>query len=101
MNEKKLKKILKDSLENKKLKIGAKEVQKSIKGTNLILASNSLPSLTADKIRKLSEESNIPLIQYPGNSFSLGRLCNLSYRASVVSIKSISENDINSILTDA
>jgi large subunit ribosomal protein L30e len=101
MNEKKLKKILKESMENKKVKIGAKEVQQSIKGTNLILTSNSLPTLTAEKIKKLSEESNIPLIQYPGNSFLLGRLCNLSYRTSVVSIKSISENDIHSILNDA
>lgn len=100
MNEKKLKKMLKDAAENKKLKVGTKEVQKSIKGTNLILTSDSLPVTTADKIRKLSEESNIPIIQYPGNSALLGRLCNLSYRVSVVSLKSISESELSSILSN-
>ena len=62
MNDKKLKKILKDALENKKLKTGAKEVQQSIKGTSLILTSNSLPESTADKIKKISSENNIPTI---------------------------------------
>jgi large subunit ribosomal protein L30e len=100
MNEKKLKKILKDCKENKKLKAGAKEVQKSIKGTSLILASSSLSTSIAGNIKKLSEESNIPIIQYPGNSVLLGRLCNLSYRTSVVSLKSISEDEVNSILID-
>src|SRR4051794_38928507 len=98
MNDKKLKKILKDALANKKLKTGAKEVQQSIKGTSLILASGSLPESTADKIRKLSSENNIPLYKYPGNSVNLGRLCNLTYRTSIISLKNISEDEVASIL---
>lgn len=100
MNDKKLKKILKDAMENKKLKTGAKEVQQSIKGTSLILASNSLPESTADKIKKLSDENNIPLYKYPGNSVNLGRVCNLTYRTSVISLKNISEDEIASILKE-
>ncbi len=100
MNEKKLKKILKDAITNKKLKTGAKEVLQFIKGTNLILISTSLPGPTMDKVKKLSEEGNIPLYQYPGNSVLLGRLCSLSYRTSVVSLKNISEEDVNSVLNN-
>ena len=70
MNEKKLKKILKDAVTNKKLKTGAKEVLQFIKGTNLILLSTSLPLSTLDKVKKLTEESNIPLYQYPGSYHS-------------------------------
>ncbi|MDQ6723804.1 MAG: ribosomal L7Ae/L30e/S12e/Gadd45 family protein [Thermoproteota archaeon] len=100
MNEKKLKKILKDAVTNKKLKTGSKEVLQFIKGTNLILTSTSLPVSTSDKVKKLSEENNIPLYNYPGNSVLLGRLCSLSYRASIVSLKNISEEDRDSILNN-
>ncbi len=99
MNEKKLKKILKDAVTNKKLKTGSKEVLQFIKGTNLILTSSSLPVSVLDKVKKMSEEGNIPLYQYPGNSVLLGRLCSLSYRTSIVSLKNASEDEINSILT--
>jgi large subunit ribosomal protein L30e len=99
MNEKKLKKILKDAVTNKKLKTGSKEVLQFIKGTNLILTSSSLPVSILDKVKKMSEEGNISLYQYPGNSVLLGRLCSLSYRTSIVSLKNVSEDEINSILT--
>jgi len=100
MNDKKLKKILKDAMANKKLKTGAKEVQQSIKDTSLILTSGSLPESTADKIKKLSSENNIPLYKYPGNSVNLGRLCNLTYRTSIISLKNISEDEVASILNE-
>ncbi len=100
MNEKKLKKILKDAVTNKKVKTGSKEVLQFIKGTNLLMISNSLSISTMDKIKKLSEESNIPLYHFPGNSVLLGRLCSLSYRTSIVSLKNISEEEVNSILNN-
>jgi ribosomal protein L7Ae-like RNA K-turn-binding protein len=100
MNDKKLKKVLKDALENKKLKTGAKEVQQAIKGTSLILTSNSLSESTADKIEKISVENNIPIYKYPGNSANLGRACNLTYRASIISLKHISEDEVASILNE-
>jgi large subunit ribosomal protein L30e len=98
MNEKKLKKILKEAVTDKKLKTGAKEVIQYIKGTNLILTSTSLPEHSLEKVTKLSEESNIPLYNFPGNSILLGRLCSLSYRTSIVSLKNVSEDEVNLIL---
>jgi large subunit ribosomal protein L30e len=98
MNEKKLKKMLKDAVTDKKMRTGTKEVLQYIKGTNLILYSNTLPAQTLDKIKKISESSNIPIYRHPGNSISLGRLCSLSYGTSMVSLKNVPEEDVNSIL---
>jgi large subunit ribosomal protein L30e len=100
MNEKKFKKILKDASVNKKLKTGAKEVMQLIKGTNVVLTSSSLPSDTLDKIKKLSSEGNIPIYSYNGNSVLLGRLCSLSYPTSVVSLRSVSQDDVDTIMND-
>jgi large subunit ribosomal protein L30e len=99
MNEKKLRKVLKESVTNDKIRTGTKEVFQYMKGTNLILTSTSLSDDSLEKVKKLSEESNISLYNFPGNSTLLGRLCGLSYRTSIVSLKNVSEEDVNSILT--
>jgi large subunit ribosomal protein L30e len=99
MNEKKLKKVLKEAVANDKIKTGTKEVFQYIKGTNLLLTSTSLPGHSLEKAKKLSEDSNISLYDFPGNSTLLGRLCGLSYRTSIVSIKGVSEDDVKSILS--
>jgi large subunit ribosomal protein L30e len=99
MNEKKLKKILKEAVTNDKIKTGTKEVFQYIKGTNLILTSTSLPDHSLEKAKKISEDSNISLYNFPGNSTLLGRLCGLSYRTSIISLKNVSEDDVKSILT--
>ncbi len=99
MNEKKLRKVLKESVTNDKIRTGTKEVFQYMKGTNLILTSTSLPDGSLEKVKKLSEESNISLYNFPGNSTLLGRLCGLSYRTSIVSLKNVSEEDVNSILS--
>lgn len=97
MNEKKLGKILKDASNNNKLKTGFKEVLQYIKGTKLLVVSKSLSEESEEKLRKIAEEGKVAIIDYPGNSVSLGRLCSLSYGASVVSLKSVTEEEIKEI----
>lgn len=97
MNEKKLGKILKDASNDNKLKTGLKEVLQYIKGTRLLVLSKSLSSESEEKLRKIAEEGNIPIIGYPGNSVTLGRLCNLSYGTSVISLKSITDEEIKEV----
>ena len=99
MNERKLRKDLKDSVTNDKIRTGIKEVIQYIKGTNLILTSTSLPPNSLERVKKLSEEGNISLYSFPGNSTLLGRLCGLTYRTSMVSLKNVSEEDVKSILS--
>lgn len=97
MNEKKLGKVLKDAANSNKLKTGFKEVLQYIKGTRLLVVSKSLPEDSLEKLRKIAEESKVDIINYPGNSVSLGRLCSLSYGTSVVSLKNVTDEEINEI----
>ena len=52
MNEKKLAKILKEGAKNNKIKTGYKEVLQYIKGTKLIVLSNTLTPEKEEKIKK-------------------------------------------------
>jgi len=97
MNEKKLAKVLKEAATNNKLKTGFKEVMQYIKGTKLIVISNSLPVESETKLKKISSESGIEVIRYSGNSVLLGRLCSVSYGTSVVSLKNVSEDEISEL----
>ena len=99
MNEKKLKKILKDGVKDKKIKTGYKEVLQYIKGTNFIVFQYFDPFKPEEKIKKLSEESATSVISYPGNSLLLGRLCSLSYGASVVSLKNVPEEEVKELIS--
>jgi large subunit ribosomal protein L30e len=99
MNEKKLSKVLRDAANDNKLKAGFKEVLQYIKGTKLLVVSKSLPEDSEEKLRKIAEDAKVAIIKYPGNSVSLGRLCSLSYGASVVSLKSITDEEINEIIS--
>jgi large subunit ribosomal protein L30e len=98
MNEKRLQKVLRDAVAENKIRVGSKEVLQYIKGTKLIVLSNSLTTGIIENIKKTAEESNIPIYNYPGNSILLGRLCNLSFRTSVVSLRNISDEDVKAIL---
>ncbi|HET6590764.1 MAG: ribosomal L7Ae/L30e/S12e/Gadd45 family protein [Candidatus Nitrosocosmicus sp.] len=97
MNEKKLGKVLKDAANNNKIKTGFKEVSQYIKGTKLLVISKSLPEDSEEKLRRIAEEGKVTVINYPGNSVSLGRLCSLSYGTSVVSLKNVTDEEINDI----
>ncbi|MDQ2684296.1 MAG: ribosomal L7Ae/L30e/S12e/Gadd45 family protein [Thermoproteota archaeon] len=97
MNEKKLAKVLKEAATNNKLKTGFKEVMQYIKGTKLIIVSNSLPVESETKLKQIASESGIEVIRYSGNSVLLGRLCSVSYGTSVVSLKNVSEDEISEL----
>lgn len=99
MNEKKLAKILKEGVKNKKIKTGYKEVLQYIKGTKLIILSKTLNTEKEEKIKKSAGESVISVISYPGNSVLLGKLCSLSYGTSVVSLKNVSDEEVKELIS--
>jgi large subunit ribosomal protein L30e len=99
MNEKKLAKILKEGVKNNKIKTGYKEVLQYIKGTKLIIVSKTLTPEKEEKIKQSAEEGSISILSYPGNSVLLGRLCSLSYGASVVSLKNVSDEEVKELIS--
>jgi large subunit ribosomal protein L30e len=95
---KSLEKIIKEALDANKCKIGTRDVLKSLKGSKLIVLSQSIPSTIKSKIVSDASAASIPYMIYEGSSVSLGRICNKPFRVSAISLKIGDVNDIQTIL---
>ncbi|HZI69736.1 MAG TPA: ribosomal L7Ae/L30e/S12e/Gadd45 family protein [Nitrososphaeraceae archaeon] len=95
-----IEKVLKDAVNANKYKCGTREVLGSMKGSKLIMLSNSLKSESRSKLEEQAKSANVPLYVFDGNSFKLGKLCNKPFRISVLALKSGTDAEINSILSD-
>jgi large subunit ribosomal protein L30e len=97
---KKIEKITREAILSKKYRAGAKEVMKSIKGTKLLITSESMGQKLKEKLENQASSSNIPLYHFKGSSLQLARLCGLPYRVSAISLKTGNIEDINDVLQD-
>jgi large subunit ribosomal protein L30e len=95
-----LDKVLKDAVTADKYKCGAKQVLHSIKGSKLIVVSNTIPPNFKSKIELEANQENVPIYPFDGNSFRLGKLCNKPFRINAIALKSGTDAQINSILSD-
>jgi ribosomal protein L30E len=95
---KNLEKIIKEAKSSNKYKEGIKEVKSNIKGSKLIIISTSLNNDDKLFLEKTSAEYKVPIYYYDDNSLKLGRLFNRPYRISTVALKSVSEEDVNTLL---
>ena len=95
---KNLEKIIKDAKSSNKYKEGVKEVRANVKGSKLIIVSNSLRNTDKQFLEKTCKELKVPLYFYTDNSIKLGRLFNRPYRISAVALKSVADEDISALL---
>jgi len=95
-----IEKVLKEAVNANKYRCGTREVLRSMKGSKLIMLSNSLKSESRSKLEEQAKSANIPLYVFDGNSFKLGKLCNKPFRISALALKSGTDAEINSILSD-
>jgi large subunit ribosomal protein L30e len=95
-----LDKILKDAIAANKYKCGTKQVLQSIKGSKLILLSNTISPNFRSKIESEANHENIPIYRFEGNSFRLGKLCNKPFRVNAIALKSGTDVQINSIMSN-
>ena len=93
-------KVLKDAITANKYKCGTKEVLRSIKGSKLIVLSNTVSPNVRSKIESEANQENVPIYLFNGNSFRLGKLCNKPFRINAIALKSGTDAQINSILSD-
>jgi large subunit ribosomal protein L30e len=93
-------KVVKDAIIANKYKCGTKEVLRSIKGSKLIVLSSTIGSNLRSKIESEAKQGNVPVYPYDGNSFRLGKLCNKPFRINAIALKSGTDAQINSILSD-
>ena len=96
-----LEKALKDAMKEKKSILGSKEVLNSIKDSKLVVLSQSAPKKTADKILENAKKEKISTLQFEGSSVALGRLCGLQFRVSAISLTSLSDANIKSIIKES
>ena len=83
-----LEKSLRDARKEDALTMGTKQVLSSLKNSKLIVLSRSV------------KKEKIPLVNFQGTSVALGRLCGLQFRISTISLTSIDDANIKSILKD-
>jgi large subunit ribosomal protein L30e len=95
-----LEKIVKNAIADNKYKCGTKEVLHSMRGSKLIVMSNSVAPKDRLKLEEEAKTSNIPIYCFQGNSVQLGKLCNKPFRISIMSLKSGSDDDIDSLISN-
>ena len=100
MKMKNLEKTIKEAINSNKCKIGTRQVMGSIKGSKLIVLSNSLMPKNKSKILEEAKSAQVPTLHFDGNSVQLGRLCNKPFRISALSLKIGKENEIQEILNE-
>ncbi len=96
-----LEKALKDSMKEKKSILGSKEVLGSLKNSKLVILSQSAPKKFADKIVEGAKKEKVSTLQFEGSSVALGRLCGLQFRVSTISLTSVSDANIKSIMKES
>jgi large subunit ribosomal protein L30e len=96
-----LEKTIKDAMKDRKRTMGAKQVLGSMKNSKLIVISQSLPKTTAEKIQESAKKENVPTLNFEGSSVALGRLAGLQFRVSTMSLTSVSDANIKSILKES
>lgn len=95
-----LEKIIKDAMDDKKCSLGAKEVIGSMKTSKLIILSQSIPKNTLQKIQETATNSKVPTLNFKGSSVELGRLCGTQFRISALSLKTLSETNLKTLLKE-
>jgi len=96
-----LEKVLKDAIKENKSTLGVKQVQSSMKNSKLIVISQSVPKDTVKTIQENAKKQKVSTIQFEGSSVALGRLCGLQFRVSTISLTSITDANIKSILKES
>jgi len=96
-----LEKALKDSMKEKKSILGSKQVLGSLKNSKLVIISQSAPTKFTDKIIEGAKKEKVSMLQFEGSSVALGRLCGLQFRVSTISLTSLSDANIKSIMKES
>lgn len=101
VDDKDLERALHRVMKTGKYVIGAKEVSRTVKGSKLIVISETVASERASHIADACHSHSVPLLQYAGGSIQLGRLCGAGFRISVLAVKSPGEADLTPLLEGA
>ena len=97
---KNLEKTIKDAISSNKCKIGTRQVMGSIKGSKLIVLSDSLIPGDKSKILEDAKNAQVPILPLNGNSVKLGKLCNKPFRISALSLRIGNDDEIQQLVNE-
>jgi large subunit ribosomal protein L30e len=100
MKMKNLEKTIKEAISSNKCKIGTRQVMGSIKGSKLIVLSDSLISGDKSKILEEARNAQVPTLPFNSNSVQLGKLCNKPFRISALSLRIGKDNEIQELVNE-
>jgi len=95
-----LEKTLKDAIKERKRILGSKQILATMQNSKLIVLSQSLSQNMEEKIQESAKKEKIPTLNFEGSSVALGRLCGLQFRVSAISLTSLSDTSIKSLLKE-
>ena len=97
---KQLEKALTDAIKTGERFIGTKQVTSTIKDSKLVVISKSVSNSSAKKIEETAQNNSVPLVHFNDTSLILGKLCGLPFRVSAISLNTLSNTSIQSILKE-
>ena len=98
---KQLEKAVKDAMEEEKCIVGTKQVLGSLKNSKLVVFSTSVPKDTLKKIQNAAKNEKVTTLDYGGSSVALAKLCGLHFRVSSLSLTSLNNTNLESILKES
>lgn len=96
----KLEKLAREAISLNKYRAGSREVIKSVKGSKLVIISDSMVGGLRNVLERDANALNIPVYHFRGTSLQLARLCGAPYRISAISLKTGNVEDINNIVQE-
>ena len=97
---KQLEKALTNAIKTGKRILGTKQITSTIKDSNLVVISKSVPTLSAKKIEESAKNNNVPFVHFNDTSIMLGKLCGLPFRVSAISLNALSSANVQAILKE-
>ena len=95
-----LQKALANAIKERKRTFGTKQILSSMENSKLVVISRSLSTDLSKKIEETAQNHNVPLIHFNDTSIELGKLCGIKFRVSAISLNTLSNTNIQSILKE-
>jgi len=96
-----LEKIVKNAIMEKKYIFGSKQVFSSIKNSKLIIISKLINNPILEQIISEAKKENIPVIIIQNSNYKIEKIFSIQFRVSVMSITSLSDQNIKLLLQES
>ncbi len=96
-----LEKIVRNAIAENKYIFGSKQILSSIQNSKLIIISKLIDNPILVKVIHEAKKENIPIIIIQNPNYKIEKICGIQFRASVMSITSINDQNIKLLLQES